>query len=336
MPPTPRIPLKPVQPKSVAPQSVAQQLAAAKAALDARNRAIQRPVNTAPPPNLSNLQTVAPKLAGMLMGNKPMATSPGVPYNGPITPNMVGTAQPGFIQTGQFGSQPIPLARDGVDQYGIPYDVPNFDRSSFEQEQAQRRAQEGLQGLGAAASRAAPKSNPMTGLGAFAANPNIAAANPFAGLGVTMGAQQVGQNAQPPYNPGLDDSRMGIGSTNQQSFDNSNNTMGQLFGNLGGQLFGSLGGQPQTQQSPYAPQQASNLMQNTGQFGQNVYGSFVGQQKPQQQPMQQQSMQQQNPAQSTTQISVAPPMQAGFNFFNQGQDQGNTGGGGAIGGGGLF
>jgi hypothetical protein len=151
--------------------------------------------------------------------------------------------------------------------------------------------------------------NPMTGLGAFSANPSIAAVNPFAGLGLTAGAQQAQQaqqNIQRPYSPGLDDFK---GSGPQ--------TMGQqLFG------MGQTMGQPQTQQSPYAQQQKSNLMQNVGQAGQGVYGSFVGQQ--------QQPQQQQNPTQ-TTQGSVAPPMQAGFNFFNQGptqnQGQGNTGGG---------
>jgi hypothetical protein len=201
-------------------------------------------------------------------------------------------------------------------------------------------AQPYMQGLGAAAaSRAAPKTNPMTGLGAFAANPNIAAANPFAGLGVTAGAQQARQNVQPPYNPGLDDSRMGDTFKGSGA---SNVPFGQTVGQLlGGPLFG-MGqtlGQPQTQQSPYAQQQSanlmqqpqnSNLMQNADQVGQGVYGSFVGQQKPQQQ-----TMQQNNPA---MQNSVAPPMQAGFNFFDQGptQSQGQNNTGGGTTGGGLF
>jgi len=163
--------------------------------------------------------------------------------------------------------------------------------------------------------RPAPKTNPTTGLGAFSANPSIAAANPFAGLGITAGAQQAQQNIPPPYNPSADTFQ-----STQQPPASLSQGMGQLFGTFG---------QPQTQQSPYSQQQSANLMQNTAQVGQNAYGSFVGQQKPQQQAMQQQGPQQQ-------QNSVAPPMQAGFNFFNQGQDQGNTGGGGATGGGGLF
>jgi hypothetical protein len=216
-------------------------------------------------------------------------------------------------------------------------------------------AQPYMQGLGAAAAsrtggmfqqpkRATPRSNPMTGLGAFSANPSIAAANPFAGLGVTAGAQQAQQTVQPPYNPGLDDSRMGDNFGRQPS--GFGQPMGQLFG------IGQAMGQPQTQQSPYAQQQASNLMQqqqyslgqpqnfnpmqNAGQVGQGVYGSFVGQRQQPQPAMQQQTpQQQQNPAQAM-QGSVAPPMQAGYNFFNQGQDQGGAGGGGATGGGGLF
>jgi hypothetical protein len=192
------------------------------------------------------------------------------------------------------------------------------------------------QGLGAAAASrtggmfqqpkgAAPRSNPMTGLGAFSANPSIAAANPFAGLGVTAGAQQARQTVQPPYNPQMDDFK-GSGSPSVP------------FGQAIGQMFGALGqpmmGQPQTQQSPYAQQQGSNLLQNAGQVGQGVYGSFVGQQQQPQPAMQQQTpQQQQNPAQAM-QGSVAPPMQAGFNFFDQGptqsQSQGNTGGGGLF------
>lgn len=184
---------------------------------------------------------------------------------------------------------------------------------------AQRLGAMAAQGLGAMAARPAPKSNPMTGLGAFSANPNIAAANPFATLGVTAGAQQAQQNIQPPYNPSMDTFQ-----GNQQA--------PASFGQSVGQLFQGLGGQAQTQQSPYSQQQASNLMQNTGQVGQNAYGSFVGQQKPQQQQMQQPQPQQ---TAQTAQNSVAPPMQAGFNFFNQDQGQGNTGGG-TMGGGGLF
>jgi len=202
-------------------------------------------------------------------------------------------------------------------------------------------AQPYMQGLGAAAASrtggmfqqpkgAAPRSNPMTGLGAFSANPNIAAANPFAGLGVTAGAQQARQNVQPPYNPTGD------------TFQGTQQPLSS-FGQSVGQLFGSLG-QPQTQQSPYSQQQSanlmqqpqnSNLMQNVGQVGQGAYGTFVGQQSPQP-AMQQQGPQQQN--NQSTQGSVAPPMQAGFNFFDQGptQSQGQNNTGGGTTGGGLF
>jgi hypothetical protein len=240
---------------------------------------------------------------------------------------------PDFAQPYMQGLQqiPSPNAMQGVPDFAQPY----------------------MQGLGAAASRtggmfqqpkrATPRSNPMTGLGAFSANPSIAAANPFAGLGVTAGAQRAQQTVQPPYDPGLDDSRMGDNFGRQPS--GFGQPMGQLFG------IGQAMGQPQTQQSPYAQQQASNLMQqqqyslgqpqnfnpmqNAGQVGQGVYGSFVGQRQQPQPAMQQQTpQQQQNPAQAM-QGSVAPPMQAGFNFFDQSQAQNNTGGGN-TGGGGLF
>jgi hypothetical protein len=225
---------------------------------------------------------------------------------------------PDFAQPYMQGLQqiPSPNAMQGVPDFAQPY----------------------MQGLGAAAAAASrtggmfqqpksatPRSNPMTGLGAFSANPSIAAANPFAELGVTAGAQQVQQTVQPPYNPQMDDFK-GSGSPSVP------------FGQAIGQMFGTLGqpmmGQPQTQQSPYAQQQSANLMQNASQVGQGVYGSFVGQQQQPQPAMQQQTpQQQQNPAQAM-QGSVAPPMQAGFNFFDQGptqsQSQGDTGGGGLF------
>ena len=295
------------------------------------------------------------------------------PYGGPD-----GVGQPGFaqqymqqlasvpqsieqqqaLQQFQQTQQQLNNAMQSVPDFAQPYVQGLQQIPSPNAMQGQPNfAQPYVQGLGAmAASRAAPRSNPMTGLGAFSANPSIAAANPFAGLGVTAGAQQARQNVQPPYNPGLDDSRMGdnfgrqppynptmsddfIGS--QRPAANFGQTVGQLFG------MGQTLGQPQTQQSPYAQQQSSNLMQqpqnpnlmqNAGQVGQGVYGSFVGQQQ-QPQPVTQQpgQQQQQNPAQ-TMQGTVAPPMQAGFNFFDQGptQSQGQNNTGGGTTGGGLF
>ena len=450
-------PKPPIPPRPVQSQQAAQQ-AAAQAALDARNRAIQRPVNTAPAPNIAALTKIAPSLASQLVRPPPMNpgpvrprnpytldpvrprppqppivdpmppmpprpqppmpprpvqppmpprpvqprpivdpmppqpqisvpmpqyASPGVAYTGPITPNMVGFAQPG-LPPEELYKQYVASYDPGVDQYGMPYDVPSFDQFNFQRNQAQQRDQalldqmqgvpgfaqpyvQGLQqipspnamqgqpnfappymqGLGAMTTRtrAAPRNNPMTGLGAFSANPNIAAANPFAGLGVTVGAQQARQNVQPPYNPGLDDSRMGDFFGRQPPYNPtmSDDFIGSQrpaanFGQTVGQLFGmgqTMMGQPQTQQSPYAQQQSANMMQNAGQVGQGVYGSFVGQN--QQQPVMQQTrlpQQQQNPTQAT-QGPVAPPMQAGFNFFDQSQAQNNTGGGN-TGGGGLF
>ena len=434
-----------------------------QAILDARNKALQRPVNTAPPPNMSNLRSLAPELVKAISDRStqrpmpprpqpPMPPRPQPPMPQPPQPPMpqprpqppmpprpqppmpqprpqppqppmpqprpqppmpprpvdpgYNSVQPGseqqqrqldqrgyfeqrmqalqqaqddfshligigpdpFFQSpeykayqdnlgnmpqtqdmynspifGQMGSGSAGRAQeDAYRKYkGIaePYD-PSTAFLGVDQMQALRQAQamQGrpnfappyMQGLGAMTTqtRAAPRNNPMTGLGAFSANPNIAAANPFAGLGVTAGAQQARQNVQPPYNPTMGDDFIG----SQRPAANFGQTVGV------GQLFGmgqTMMGQPQTQQSPYAQQQSANMMQNAGQVGQGVYGSFVGQN--QQQPVMQQTrlpQQQQNPTQAT-QGPVAPPMQAGFNFFDQSQAQNNTGGGN-TGGGGLF
>lgn len=252
-----------------------------------------------PPGQITGLGDLARLMGGVQLGST---------YTGPITPNMGSTAKPQTYQDYLAGRNPM--------QHDVQLTEDQFNQGQL------GFAQPYYQGLGATAtSRAAPQSNPMTGLGAFSANPNIATANPFAGLGLTAGAQQAQQGVPAPYSP-IADTFQGT----RQPPSSFSQSVGQLFGTLA---------QPQTQQSPYAAQQASNLMQNTGQqVGQGVYGSFVGQQKPQQQAMQQQAPQQQN--NQAMQNPVAPPMQAGFNFFNQGQNQGNTGGGGTTGGGGLF
>jgi len=68
-----------------------QAAAAAAAAAKAKNAAIQKPVNTAPAPNMQKLQTVAPAVARMIGKTSPkpaVQPAPAVPPKPAVQPPM--------------------------------------------------------------------------------------------------------------------------------------------------------------------------------------------------------------------------------------------------------